>query len=153
MTALPEPIRQRLASEFNFAAARIAEAGDIGLKGYYFSVFYGETGRQLNMHWDADMALLWSVTQHLSSAIGVRQAQAKGNYPLGGFPDEFLHTLDEVSAELAGAFDGGELDLPRLYGALKRASELTYATTGNGAYLVLNETINLSVSSEPEQPS
>ena len=144
MPALPKLVRQRLANEFKFAATKIAEAGDIGMKVYYFSVFYGETGRQLNMHWDADLALLWSVTQHLSNAIGGRQAQAQGGvYPLGGFPDEFLVALDEVSAELAGAFDRVELDLPRMNAALVRAAELTFSTTGNGAYLVQKGTIKL----------
>lgn len=141
MPALPKLIRQRLANEFKFAATKIAEAGDIDMKVYYFSVFYGETARQLNMHWDADLALLWAVTQHLSNAVGARQAQAKGAYPLGGFPDEFLDAIDEVSAELAGAFDGVELDLPRLHAALKRSGELAFSTTGNGAYLVQNGTI------------
>jgi hypothetical protein len=135
MTSLPEPIRQRLATEFRFTASRIAEASDINTKVYYFSVFFGETGRQLNMHWDADLALLWSVSQHACGAIGGRIAQATGAFPLGGFPDKFMQAIDEVSVELASAFEGKELDLPRLYAALARTAELTFITTGNGAYL------------------
>lgn len=154
MTKLPEQIHKRLASEFEFAATKMAEADDIGTKAYYFSVFYGEPGRLLNTYWDADVALLWTVAQHLSNAIGARSAQAKGaSFPLGGYPDGFLETLDEVAVELAGAFSDPEIDLPRMHAALKRASELTYATTGNGAYLVLNGTINLGAATAPEQPS
>jgi len=135
MPSLPEPIRQQLAAEFRFAASKVAEATDIAMKVYYFSVFFGETGRQLNMHWDADLALLWSVSQHACTAISGRLAQAIGAFPLGGFPDEFLQAIDEVSVEMAGAFEGKELDLPRLYAALARTAELTFITTGNGAYL------------------
>lgn len=132
---LPEPIRQRLAAEFRFAASRIAETSDIDTKLYYFSVFFGETSRQLNMHWDADVALLWSVSQSACNAIAARNAQATGAFPLGHFPHGFFQAIDEVSVELAGAFEGKELDLPRLYAALARTAELTFITTGNGAYL------------------
>ena len=142
-STLPKPVRQRLATEFKFAATKIAETGDINTKVYYFSVFFGETGRQLNMHWDADLALLWSVTQNLCNAVGSRSAQAAGAFPVGGFPDEFLQAIDAVSIELDGAFDGVELDLPRLHAAMERTAELTFATTGNGAYLVQKGTIKL----------
>ena len=106
------------------------------MKTYYFSVFHGETARQLNMHWDADLVLLWSVTQHFTNAIGARSTQAKGEFPLGGYPDGFLQVIDEVSADLAGAFDGVELDVPRLHSALEIIAALAFSTTGNGAYLV-----------------
>ncbi len=135
MSTLPEPIHEFLEDEFRFAASKVAEATNIGEKVYYFSVFFGQAGRQLNMHWDADLALLWSVGQHACNAINSRMAQATGSFPVGGFPDGFMEGLDEVSIELAGAFEGGKVDVPRLYAALARTSELTYITTGNGAYL------------------
>lgn len=143
MPSLPKPVIKRLASEFKFATTKLVEAGDISTKVYYFSIFFGETGRQLNMNWDADLALLWSVTQHACNAIGGRISQAVGAFPVGGFPDEFLRAIDEVSVELTGAFEGDELDLPRLYAALGRTAELTFATTGNGAYLLEKGTIKL----------
>lgn len=143
MPLLPKSIRQRLANEFKFAATKIAENDDIGMKVYYFSVFFGETGRQLNMQWDADLALLWSAAQHFCNAVGTRSASATGPFPRGGFPAEFLQAIDEVSVELAGAFDGVEVDVPRLHAALERTAKLTFATTGNGAYLVENGTIKL----------
>ncbi len=143
MPSLPKPVRQRLANEFQFAATKIAEAGDIGMKTYYFSVFHGETARQLNVHWDADLALLWSVAQHLTNAVGARSAQAAGAFPLGGYPDGFLEAIDEISVEVAGAFDGVEVDVPRLHAALERTAALAFSTTGNGAYLVQKGTIKL----------
>lgn len=135
MPSLPKSVHEHLESEFKFAASKVAEATNIGEKVYYFSAFFGQAGRQLNMHWDADLALLWSVGQHVCSAINSRMAQATGTWPLGGFPDGFMEALDQVSNELAAAFEGGNVDVPRLYAALARTSELTYLTTGNGAYL------------------
>ena len=143
MASLPESIHERLASEYKAAAARVSEATTLDAKLYYFSVFFGEATRMLNMHWDADLALLWAVTQHASNAILGRQSQAAGEFPLGGFPDGFAEALAQVSTEIAGAFEQKELDLPRLYAALARTAELTFATTGNGAYLVEKGTIKL----------
>lgn len=133
---LPDPVRERLRSEFRIAASKINEARDIRTKNYYFSVFYGEAARQLNMHWDADIALLWIVTQTACQTINTRIVGAgEGPYPLGGFPVDFIQALDDVSNELAAAFEGDAVDLVRLHAALKRTAEMTFATTGNGAYL------------------
>lgn len=135
MPRLPEPIRQRLATEFRFAASKVSEAGDISTKAYYLSVFFGEPGRQLNMHWDPDLVLMWSVMQHLCNSIVGRGREATGAFPTGGFPDGFAQAMEEISNELAAAFEQDEVDIPRMYAALARSAELTYATTGNGAYL------------------
>lgn len=135
MPSLPKPVHEFLESEFKFAAAKVAEATNIAEKVYYFSVFYGQAGRQLNLHWDADLALLWSVGQSACTAINLRLTQSTGSFPVGGLPDGFMEALDEVSLEFAGAFEGGQVDVPRLYAALARTAELTYITTGNGAYL------------------
>jgi hypothetical protein len=132
MPALPKSVRERLASEFRFAATKIGEAPEISGKVYYFSVFYGEATRQLNMHWDADLALLWSVTQTACLTINTRLATTPVYL---GIPDGFLQAMDEVSNELAAAFEGEDVDVPRLCAALARVAELTYVVTGNGAYL------------------
>ncbi len=134
-TTLPKPVHEFLENEFSFAASKVVEATNIAEKVYYFSVFFGQAGRQLNAHFDADLALIWSVGQSACNAINNRIAQATGDFPVGGLPDGFMKALDEVSIEYAGAFEGGTVDVPRLYAALGRTSELTYLTTGNGAYL------------------
>ncbi len=136
MPVLPKKIHSRLADEFRLAAQGVADASDIDGKLYHFSVFYGETGRQLNMHWDADLALLFLVAQGACNHIGNRvKLPPDAGFPPGGISDEFLQALDQVSEELATAFEGSEIDVPRLYAALARTAELTYITTGNGAYL------------------
>lgn len=131
---LPKQVRKRLASEFRFAASKIAEADNIGEKMYYFSVFYGEAGRQLNVHWDTDLSLLHVVVQTACNQIGAR-AQINKPMPAGGFPDGFLKAIDEVSEELAAIFEPAETDIARLYAAVSRIAELTYLIVGNGIYL------------------
>lgn len=130
---LPESVHQRLASEFKRAAESVAEAQDLIGKVYFFSTFFGETGRQLNNHWDADLALLHYITQLacqlIPSQIGLLPSQVA--LP----PEEFLHAIDEVSNELASAFATAEVDIVRLYAAMGRVAELAYVTSGNGAYL------------------
>lgn len=132
---LTDSVHEFLESEYRFAAKRVLESGTLNEKVYYFSVFFGQAGRQLNMHWDDDLALIWSVGQHLCGAINGRLAQGPGEYPTHGFPDGFANALDEVSQEMAGSFEGGKIDTARLYAALRRSAELTYLTTGNGIYL------------------
>jgi len=135
LTKLPEPIHQRLRDEFALAAAKVAGSRTVAAKNYYFSAFFGETARLLNVYWDSDLAFVWAVTQTVSNGIGTRAAQAAGEFPLGGFPDEYLQALDEISAEIAASFEKSEIDSTRLYAALARASALAFVTTGNGAYL------------------
>ncbi len=136
MSSLPDQVQKRLADEFKLAASMVAKSSDISEKNYYFSVFFGETGRQLNMHWDADLSLLHLVVQAACQQIGGRAQLTSGaSFPLGGFPDGFLPAIDEVSNELATAFEGKEVDVPRLYAAISRIAELTYLISGNGVYL------------------
>ena len=136
MPSLPKTIHKRLSAEFRLAASKLAEADTIEGKLYFFSVFYGETGRQLNMHWDPDLALLFQVVQGACAQIGNRaKLPTSAGFPPDGISAEFLQALDEVSDELATAFEGSEIEVPRLYAALARTAELTYITTGNGAYL------------------
>ena len=136
MPSLPKQVHKRLADEFRLAAQGVADAGDLDGKLYYFSVFYGETGRQLNIHWDADLALLFEVVHTSCQQIGARpKLPTSAGFSPSGVPDGFLEAIDDVSEELAAAFAERDIDMPRFYAALARIAELTYITTGNGAYL------------------
>ncbi len=144
MPPLPEQVHKRLAQEFRLAASKVSEADGIAAKLYFFSIFYGETGRQLNVHWDRDLALLFLVTQ--GACIGISnpaKLPPGAGFPPDGISDELLQALDQVSDELATAFEGSEVDASRLHTALARTAELTYITTGNGAYLYQKGMIKL----------
>lgn len=141
MPKLPKQIHERLSGEFKLAAARVAEAQDLPGKLYYFSIFFGETGRQLNNHWDADLALLHNTVQFACQAIPM----SFGTLPAVAAPPsaDYLHAFDEVSDELVKAFAVPDVDMPRFYAAVARISELTYIAGGNGAYLYQKGMIKL----------
>lgn len=141
MPSLPDQVRQRLADEFKLAAQKVAEADDLPGKMYYFSVFFGETGRQLNNHWDSDLVLLHNTVQAACQTIPifVTQLPAIAAPPFA----EYLHALDAVSDELATIFDAPEIDTLRFYRAVARVAEITYVSGGNGAYLVQKGMIKL----------
>lgn len=133
MPSLPEPIHERLLSEYRIAATKVAEAEDLQSKLYYFSVFFGEAGRQLNVHWDADLVLMHNVIQLVCQSM----LPSIGNLPAVAAPptDEFLAALDSVSAELVSIFEEPQIDRLRFFTALTRVAELQYICGGNGAYL------------------
>ena len=141
MPSLPEPIRQRLVAEFKIAAENVAEAEDLPGKLYYFSVFFGEVGRQLNMHWDTDLVLMHNTVQ---AACGTIAAMAPQLPPAVAPPyDEFLAALDAISEEFVSVFDVPEIDTLRYFRAVARVAELTYVSGGNGAYLLHKGMIKL----------
>jgi len=133
MPSLPEPIRQRLLSEFRIAAEKGAEAEDLPGKLYYFSVFYGEVSRQLNVHWDADLVLMHNTISLACQTIlpSVTSLPAVASPPA----DEFLASIDAVSRELVSVFEEPEIDALRFFRALARVAEIQYLSGGNGAYL------------------
>ena len=137
MSTLPDAVHERLSSEFQFAASKIVESNDQATKLYYFSVFHGETSRQLNMHWDADLALLFVVAQAFTAQVPARPALPVLGTPAGTLVAEFLPVIDQISLEIAAAFQTPDIDGPRLHAALAKTAELIYATTGNGTYLYL----------------
>lgn len=147
MPKLPEHVHERLRTEFSQAAEKVASRSDIPGKVYYFSVFHGEAGRQLNLHWDPDLALLFLVVQNtcgsLSSSAQRPRFPTGGEFPPDGIPERVPSALDEVSRELALAFETQDPDLPRLYASLAKCAEIAYATTGNGLYLYLKGHLRL----------
>ena len=151
--SLPKQVHKRLSSEFDRAAARIIECDDVDAKLYYFSVFFGETGRQLNTHWDSELALLHFVVRQAGAVFGARQPLPAGaGFPPDAVPEGFMQALDQVASDIAEAFQKPEIDSQRLYSALAKIGEMTYAVTGNGAFLLEKGMFSLWPS-EPEQPS
>src|ERR1043166_3388044 len=74
---LPKQIHERMQSEFQYAAKQVAESSSFGGKLYYFSVFYGEPIRLLNLHWDADVSLLLHVVQAACVAMTTNASQGQ----------------------------------------------------------------------------
>lgn len=139
---LPRPVHRRLAQEYEFSAVKMRESGDPLMKMYFFSAFYGEAGRALNIAWDADLALLHMVTQQAHQQINQRvQVLATGADRVVGLPPGFMDALTNTAAGIAALFGSRKVDSLALHRLLATLAELTYVTTGNGYYLYLRGAI------------
>jgi hypothetical protein len=140
---LPDTVRDRLVWELGFAVDKMRAESHPHAKLYYFSVFFTEANRILNMAWDTDLLLLHNVTQATQTAIASRLTAmaARAETPLGVPPDLF-DLLTSAAADLLRYVeqDGSHEEL---CGILGRLSELAYATTGNGHYLLEKGAIKL----------
>jgi hypothetical protein len=131
---LPE-YRARLASEYHYAATRMHEEPLPAKKLYYFSVLFGEAQRLLNLGWDRDLALIYAVTFHTHS-----QVNAANNPLLGFVPIQWQNVLDNLtkaSSDLASYMEKPDAEANRgeLCEILTRLAEVSYAVSGNGAYM------------------
>ena len=141
---MPENNRDRLASEFRFAADRMAQAPDIGTRLYFFSVFFSESQRMLNLDWDENLALVMLVTKDVYREISQRIAQmASGQDKVVGLIESIPDELTKVGDELASYYESEHSDDSQLLRILGRLSTLSYATTGNGKYLALKGDIKI----------
>ncbi|MDP2719348.1 MAG: hypothetical protein Q8P44_05915 [Dehalococcoidia bacterium] len=141
---VPESIRKHLAQEFKFAADQIRATPDLHGKLYFFSAFFGETGRALNADWIPDIALLHLVLQSLHGAINMRLiTPIMGTNLNMGLPKDLAEALTTSSAELADLFQTKEINEKKLYQLIVKFAELAYVATGNGYYLYLRGAIKV----------
>ena len=141
---LPEVVRERLQSEFRFAADRMATTPDLAGKLYFFSVVFGETNRAMNVEWDAELALLHLVAVGAHGEITGRLSQENAlGLGLSGVPDGLPDALTSVTAELATLFEQPQQDSVELHGLLSRLAEIAYTATGNGYYLYLKGAVTV----------
>ena len=140
----PEDVKQRLASEFRFAADQLAATPVLGRKLYFWSVFYAEALRAFNLWWHSDLVLLHHVVQAAYQTMNARVSQVQtGADRVVGLLPEFSDALNEISAELAAIFEEQEIDSLRLHNALARIAVVSYSTVGNGHYLYLKGELKL----------
>jgi hypothetical protein len=142
LLSLPDHYRQRLVDELRLAVTKMSESQSPHEHLYYFSVFFGEAVRILNWHWDATLALIWSNIQHTHNAISARvQAFDRGDQVVV-LSEEFFNAITQTATELVDyvAEQGDDSELCRI---LARFAELTYASTGNGFYLLRKGNIKL----------
>lgn len=150
MRKLPEPIRERIASEFRFAAETMALNADLPSKLYFFSVFYGELVRMLNQSWSPELALTQQVLKTTYESINGRI-----NSPVPEqvkIPPEVPDALDNIARDIATLFEGKKVDDTRLFQILARAAVLAYAVTGNGFYLYLKGDIKIETGAPTALP-
>jgi hypothetical protein len=129
-------LQLRLAKEYRYAVNKMKESQQPAQKLFYFSVFFGEAQRVLNFEWDRDLALIYTVTQHVHTQFNTTmQIPALGVFPVGW--ENIFDKLLRVSSELASYYEKKESDISRgeMYKTLGRLAEIAYAVSGNGSYL------------------
>jgi hypothetical protein len=131
-----EEYRQRLAKEYRYAVTKMQEAQQAAQKLFYFSVFFGEAQRVLNWEWNADLVLIYTITQHTHTQINAT-TQMPG---LPTLPIDWTTVFDkltQVSSDLATYFEnlGNAESREELCQILGRLAEISYAVSGNGSYL------------------
>lgn len=139
---LTEVLRERLASEYRLASTLMSASESAREKLFYFSVIYLEAGRIINWKMDPDLVLIWAVTQWVhQTATAKFQRMAQGD--ITPVPDDFIAQLTQATVELAQYVenDGSGQELARLMGVF---SQIGYATTGNGYYLIQKASITES---------
>lgn len=109
---------------------------------YLFSASYGILNRIMNIQCDPMLVCMHQVLQALHQAMQAR-LQAAGSNPLEPypFPVEFLPKMREILDNLRLAFMKGSE--PEIYSELSRASNLAYASTGNGYYLYIRKKLQI----------
>ena len=133
--------RQRLAKEYRYAVTKMQEPQP-ARKPFYFSVFFGEAQRVLNLEWNRDLALIYTVTLHVYTQI-TAQAPLSGQLPID--VATVYEKLTQVASELAMYFEKTEDEDSReeLCQILGRFAEIAYVVSGNGSYLYEKGLINL----------
>jgi hypothetical protein len=125
--------QQRLAKEYHYAVTKMQEAPP-AKKLFYFSVFFGEAQRVLNLEWSRDLALIYITTLHVYNQINA-QAPLSGQLPIN--MATVYEKLTQTASDLANYFekaenaDSGE-ELSQILG---RFAEIAYVVSGNGSYL------------------
>jgi hypothetical protein len=128
--------RQRLATEFRYAATKMEESKDASKKLFYFSVFFGEAQRELNWEWDRDLVLILSLTQYVHTQISATmQIPTMSVLPIDW--ELAFDKLTQFASVLASYYEKEENDgnKQEMYQALGRLAEIAYAISGNGSYL------------------
>ena len=132
-----EEYRRRLAKEYRYAVTKMQEAPEPTRKLFYFSVFFAEAQRVLNLEWDADLALIHVITRQVYTQINT-VLQTPGL--LQTFPIDWTTVLDkltEAASYLTAHFEKAENESNKeeLYQMLGYLAEIWFAVTGNGSYL------------------
>jgi hypothetical protein len=109
---------------------------------YLFSASYGIINRIMNIQCDPMLVFMHQSLQALHLAMQAR-LQAAGSNPIEPFPFpiELLPKMAEMLANLRLAIIKGSE--PEIYRELSRASNLAYASTGNGYYLYIRKKLQI----------
>ena len=129
--------RQRLAREYRYAVTKMQETQQPAKKLFYFSVLFGEAQRMLNLEWNSELALIYTVAQHAHTQINTTiLAPGLGQV----LPIDWIMVYEKLTRAadgLATYYEMAENDASKegMYQTLARLAEIAYMVSGNGSYL------------------
>ncbi len=134
---LQKELRQRLAKDYRFAAIRMQQEKQVARRLFYFSVFFSEAQRALNLEWDRDLVLVQLIGQqvHAQMSALTQTPALLASLPID--PQKLLDQLTRVASDLAAYFEEREdaANKEALFQILGSLAEVGYVAGGNGAYL------------------
>lgn len=145
---IPATLKRRLVDEIGTVVQSMQTTTDPFVKLYLFSAAFGEIGRVLNYHWDANLAACHILLQGAHGTLSTRLQNMTTGVERGiRIPNEALDALTSATEELKYAISSSSDS--QLWKALARIAEITYAATGNGYYLYTKGVIKLGGSEAP----
>jgi hypothetical protein len=140
---IPNELHQILLAEMKDATERMAAASNANDKLYYFSATFGHINRIMNYHCDPMLVLAHQVLQVLHQQLQARVANAmQMPSESTAVPDSMFERLQGIANESLNAIS--IQSEPALVDVLKSAAVLSYATSGNGYYLLLQGKLQLT---------
>lgn len=107
---------------------------------YFFSASFGIINRVMNLQYEPILAFMHQILNGVHQAVSQRLASHSPTKS-GEFPPEMIDAMMTSFLNLRDAFEAKNDE--RMWKALEKLSNLTYATTGNGFYLYLQGKIVL----------
>lgn len=130
-----EDVRKHIAEEAKYAVTKMQEVKETKRKLFYFSVFFGEAQRLLNLEWSTELVLIHTITQHVYGELNAAQMNL-ADQTISLNWTVILNRLSEISSELVAYLNKKERDTNELYNILGRFAEISYSVSGNGSYLL-----------------
>lgn len=133
---LSEEYRKLIGDEFEDILRRLSTVKNPADFLYLFSASFGVLNRVMNFECDSTLVFMHHGLHTLHQAVqGRLQASTSSPGELMGVPDVFLKKMADILERLRAAFIDGSVS--KIHAVLEDASNLAYATTGNGFYLFL----------------
>jgi hypothetical protein len=125
-------------AEWDAVLKRMEEAKSQGDKLYFFSASFGIVNRLMNLRYDRTLVFihqgLHALHQSMQNRLNASRQPPQDTHM--AVPDGFIDQLATLLRLLSAALQKGAVQ--DVYAVLEHATELAYATTGNGYYLYLS---------------
>ncbi len=140
---IPDNLLRLLLAEMSDAEQRMSSASHPADKLYYFSATFGHINRIMNYHCEPILVFAHQVLQLAHQSMQARMTNAlQLPSESTAVPDSMFEKLQEVAA---GARQAISIQSEQaLLSVLQTAAVLSYATSGNGYYLMLQGKLQLA---------